>query len=89
MMSVGGNVTPWALVLVLVIFVPVDTPGRVALMSSTLGFAVFAAVTEFPVIWATAKGATPLESLGRINRKLLVRNGFIGAAIGATLSAAL
>ena len=50
-MGVGGNLGHWLTVVLLAYAVPLDAPGRVALVSAALGFAVFASVTEFPVVW--------------------------------------
>ena len=48
---------------------------------------MFAAVTEFPVIYNVAQGEQPLHALSHIDRQLLVRNGFIGAVAGLVLFA--
>jgi hypothetical protein len=82
-MSVGGNVAHWLAVLVLVLGIPLDAPGRVALVSAAFGFAVFASTTELPVIRRAYAGASPAESFAGLTGDKLRRNGWVGA--GAAL----
>jgi hypothetical protein len=83
-MSIGGNVAHWLVVLVMLVGLPLQTVGQVALASSAFGFAVFASSIEFPVIWHSYHGLSSLEALGRIPKDFLKRNGtwgLIGAAV--------
>jgi len=84
-MSVGGNVGHWLVVLVLAVFLPLDGPGRIALVSAAFGFACFASATEFPVIRRAYSGASPIESFAGLTAEKLRRNQWIGAAAGAGL----
>lgn len=79
-MSIGGNLAHWTTVLALVFLVPMDTPGRVALIAGAFGFAVFASVTEFPIIRRVAFGSTSTAALSTIRPEGLARNGLIGLA---------
>jgi hypothetical protein len=88
-MSVGGNLAHWSVVLAIAVGLAIDAPGRVALLSGSFGFAVFASLTEFPVIWKNHQGLAPLEALRGIRGDLLVRNGMLGAGSAALLGVAL
>lgn len=84
-MSVGGNVAHWLVVLVLMVLLPLDGPGRIALVSAAFGFACFASTTEFPIIQRAYSGASPVESFAGLTAEKLRRNQWIGAAAGAGL----
>jgi len=79
-LSVGGNVAHWVMVLVLAVLLPLDTVGQAALLSGSVGFAVFGSTVEFPVISRARSGASPLESLSVIPKNFLQKNGAMGAA---------
>jgi len=84
-MSVGGNVGHWAVVLAVLAFLPLDTPGRMALLASSFGFAVAASTTEFPIIGRAFSGASPVESFQGLTGAKLRRDRWIGAAAGVLL----
>ena len=84
-MSVGGNVGHWLVVAVLAAFVPLDTPGRIALLSGAIGFAFSASLTELPVIQRAYAGASPVESFRGLTRAKLKRNRWAGAGAGFLL----
>ncbi|MBW2316515.1 MAG: hypothetical protein JRH10_20320 [Deltaproteobacteria bacterium] len=88
-MSVGGNVGHWAVVLVFLAFVPLDSPGRIALLASSFGFAVSASTTEFPIIGRAFRGASAAESFAGLTGDTLRRNNWIGAAAGLVLFAVI
>ncbi|MAI80886.1 MAG: hypothetical protein CL917_18250 [Deltaproteobacteria bacterium] len=79
-LSVGGNVGHWLMVILLAVFLPLDTTGQLALLSGSFGFAVFASTVEFPVIARARTGASPMESLSVISSNFLQKNGAMGAA---------
>ena len=79
-LSIGGNVGHWLMVALLALFLPLDTTGQVALLSGSVGFAVFGSTVEFPVIARARTGASPLESLSVISSNFLQKNGAMGAA---------
>jgi hypothetical protein len=84
-MSVGGNVGHWLVVLGLAAFIPLDTVGRVALLSGAVGFAISASLTELPVIQRAYAGASPGESFRGLTRAKLKRNRWMGAGAGLLL----
>jgi hypothetical protein len=84
-MSVAGNVAHWSAVLLLFLWVPLDSPGRVALACSAFAFAFGASLTEFPVIRRSLAGASPVESFDGLSRAKLRRDRWIGIAAGALL----
>jgi hypothetical protein len=88
-MSLGGNLAHWGLVLLFVSLVPLDAPGRVALVSGAFGFAVSASTTEFPVIRRAYSGATPAESFEGLTGEKLRQHRWIGFAAGLALFAVL
>ena len=85
-MSVGGNLPTWGFALLLAWALPLDAPGRIAIVSAATGFAVFASIVEFPVMSRVAGGTPPAESLAKITSETL-RRGAIGGAIAASLLA--
>ncbi len=88
-MGLGGNAAHWAWVLVLAALLPLDAPGRVALVSGAFAFAVGASTTEFPVIRRAYAGATPVESFAGLTGARLRRDRWIGIAAGLILFAVL
>jgi hypothetical protein len=88
-MSVAGNVAHWALVLAVWVALPLDAPGRIALLASTFGFAVSASTTEFPIIGRAFSGSSPVESFKGLTGEKLRRDRWIGAAAGLALFALL
>ena len=84
-MSVGGNVGHWLVVLVLAAFVPLDTVGRVALLSGAVSMAISASLTEFPVIQRAYAGASPGDSFLGLTRAKLKRNRWMGVGAGLLL----
>ena len=88
-MSVGGNVPTWGVALLLAIALPLDAPGRIALVSSAVAFSVFANVVELPVISRVASGMAPVESLGKITPAVIRAGAIGGAAAGVLLASVL
>ena len=84
-MSVGGNVGHWLVFLALLAFLPLDTAGRIALVSGAFGVAVAASTTEIPIIRRSFAGASPVESFKGFSGELLRRNNWIGTGAGVAL----
>jgi hypothetical protein len=84
-MSVGGNLAHWSAVALLFLWVPLDSPGRVALACSAFAFAFGASLTEFPVMRRSFAGASPVESFKGLTGAKLRRDRWIGIAAGALL----
>jgi hypothetical protein len=87
-MSVGGNLPTWGFALLLAMALPLDAPGRIAIVSSAVGFSIFALIVEAPVMSRVAGGMAPAESLGKITAST-IRSGAIGGAVGALLIASM
>ena len=84
-MSVGGNLAHWAVVLLLALLVPMDTPGRQALVCAAFGFAISASTTELPIIQRAYSGVAPKECFRGLTGAVLKRNNWIGAVAGVAL----
>jgi hypothetical protein len=84
-MSVGGNVGHWLVVAFLVLALPYTSPGQIALLSGAFGFAVFASVTELPIIQHAFAGASPKESFKGLTGAVLRKNQKTGAVAGLLL----
>ena len=82
-MSIGGNLGHAFVLAVFVLALPLGSPGQVALVAGSLGFAVFASSIEIPVILRSRQGASSLEALGTIPRDFVKRHGRYG--LGAAL----
>jgi hypothetical protein len=78
-MSIGGNVGHFLVLLLLFVALPLETPGRIALVAGSFGSTVFASSVEFPVISKARAGMAPVEALGTIPRDFIRRNGTAGA----------
>lgn len=68
-MTYGGHVLPWLGLILLVLLVPLDSLGRIALISSIFGFIVFATVIEYNIIKDTFAGADPLGRLQELSAR--------------------
>lgn len=88
-MSVGGNLGHWGLFIALLAALPLDAPGRAALVAASFGFAVSASVTEFPIIARAYSGVPPIECFRGLTGAKLRRDRWIGAAAGLVLFAIL
>jgi hypothetical protein len=82
-MSIGGNVAHWLVVLVLLLGLPLETVGQIALASGAFGFAVFASSIELPVIRHSYNGVPSLDALSRIPKDFVKRNGTWGLLAAA------
>ncbi len=78
-MSIAGNVAHFLVVIFFLLALPLETPGRIALVAGAIGQAVFASSIEFPVISKARAGMAPAEALATIPRDFLRRNGSAGA----------
>lgn len=62
-MSLGGIIGTWSLVLLVLVFVPLDSPGRVALFAVALAHGISVLVFEGPVVARAMRGEAPQASL--------------------------
>ena len=81
-MSIGGNLAHWSLVLLLLYALPLSSLGNAALIAGAFGFAVFASVTEVPVIRKSLEGAESIEAMAAIESNALRRNIRTGVIAG-------
>ena len=88
-MSFGGWVMHWALLLLLVIAVPFDSLGRIALVSSIFGFIVYATFIETGILRQTLSGADPEETLNQLTAKTFQQATIAGTVGGLFALAAL
>ena len=86
-MSLGGSIGNWGAVLLLAWAIPVVEAGPAALVSGALGFSVFTAFVEWPVLSKSRNGMDGLEALKTIPRDFTSRYlpYGLGAAAGAFL----
>ena len=89
-MSFGGWVFHWGLLLILVAVLPLDSIGRIALVSSIFGFILYATFIETGILRQTLGGSDPAEPLGQLSVKTFQQAGVVGSVAGlfalATLS---
>lgn len=88
-MSFGGWVMHWALLLLLVIAIPFDSLGRIALVSSVFGFIVYATFIETGILRQTLSGADPKETLNQLTAKTFQQATIVGTVGGLFALAAL
>jgi len=88
-MSFGGWALHWTLVVLLVIAIPFDSLGRIALVSSVFGFIVYATVIETGILRQTLDGADPKETLDQLSAKTFQQATAAGMLGGLFALAAL
>lgn len=82
-MSAGGQLGGVLAVLLIYMSMPIDSSGRVMLVSAAIGSAVFAGLVEWPVIMRTRQSKQPREELAKINKAGLYRSSLIGVVVAA------
>ena len=89
-MSFGGWVFHWGLLAILVLAMPFDSIGRIALVSSVFGFILYATFIETGILRQTLGGSDPAETLGQLSAKTFQQAGIVASVAGlfalATLS---
>ena len=81
-MSFGGWVFHWGLLAILVLAMPFDSIGRIALVSSVFGFILYATFIETGILRKTLSGSDPAETLGQLSAKTFQQAGIIGSVAG-------
>ena len=81
-MSFGGWVFHWGLLAILVLAMPFDSIGRIALVSSVFGFILYATFIETGILRKTLGGSDPAETLGQLSAKTFQQAGIIGSVAG-------
>ncbi|MDJ0853332.1 MAG: hypothetical protein QNK04_33620 [Myxococcota bacterium] len=82
-MSWGGILTPWLLVLLVALLVPIDTASRALLLAVFVTRAVQVSVFEVPVVQRASRGGDPREELGRQLEAGFATSRYVGLAVGA------
>lgn len=88
-MTYGGHIFHWSMLLILVIALPLDGLGRIALVSAVFGFIVFASVIEYNIVKDTWAGMDPRTRLDQLTKKDFQQSMAIGALGGLFAFAAL
>ena len=81
-MSFGGWVFHWGLLAILVLALPFDSIGRIALVSSVFGFILYATFIETGILRKTLGGSDPAETLGQLSAKTFQQAGILGSVAG-------
>ena len=81
-MSFGGWVFHWGLLAILVLALPFDSVGRIALVSSVFGFILYATFIETGILRKTLGGSDPAETLGQLSAKTFQQAGIVGSVAG-------
>ena len=81
-MSFGGWVFHWGLLAILVLALPFDSIGRIALVSSVFGFILYATFIETGILRKTLGGSDPAATLGQLSAKTFQRAGIVGSVAG-------
>ena len=81
-MSFGGWVFHWGLLAILVLALPFDSIGRIALVSSIFGFILYATFIETGILRKTLGGSDPAETLGQLSAKTFQQAGIVGSVAG-------
>ncbi len=81
-MTYGGHILHWSIFLILLIALPLDTLGRIALVSAVFGFIVFATVIEYNIVKDTWAGVDPEERLKQLTTRDFQQAGMIGTLGG-------
>ncbi len=88
-MTGGGHVFHWGILVLLLIALPLDSLGRITLVSSVFGFIVFATMIEFNVVKDTWSGTDPEARLRALNAKDFRQAAVVGTLGGLFAIAAL
>jgi hypothetical protein len=72
-MSIGGSLGNWGMVLFLALALPLGTLGPDALVAGAVGFSVFTAFVEFPVIKNARAGMNGFDALMKIPKDFTTR----------------
>ncbi len=82
-MSIGGNAGNWAAALFFALALPLGSIGPDALVAGAVGFSVFTALVEFPVIRKSQAGMPGIDALRTIPKDFT--NRYLPYAVGAGL----
>ena len=89
MMTLGGHILHWSMLLLLVVALPLDTLPRIALVSAVFAFVVFATFIEYNITKDTRAGADPGERLAALSADDFRHATVVGGIAGLFAMAAL
>lgn len=81
-MTYGGHIFHWVIFLVLVIALPLDSLGRIALVSAIFGFIAFATFIEYHIVKDTWAGKAPAVRIKEITPRDFQQATVIGSLAG-------
>ena len=88
-MTYGGHVLHWSILILLLIAIPLDSLGRIALVSAVFGFVVFATFIEVNILRQTFAGEDPESVLNALTTEDIKKAGAVGTIGGLLAIAAL
>ena len=88
-MTYGGHIFHWAILLLLLIALPLDTLGPIALVSAIFGFIVYATVIEYNIVKDTWAGMEPDVRLKQLSADDFKQATIIGTIAGLFAMAGL
>ncbi len=88
-MTYGGHVLHWSILILLLIMVPLDSLGRIALVSAIFGFIVFATFIEYNVVKDTMNGVDPESRLQALTKRDFQQASIAGTIAGLFVLASL
>ncbi len=86
-MSWGGILTPWLVVVLVLLLVPLDTVGRVVLLAAFVARAAQVSLFEVPVTLRALRGGDPRAELGKELKAGFGRSRSLGNMIGVAVGA--
>ena len=81
-MSWAGQAGSIAAIILLVILIPLDNPGRVMLVAAAIGNAIFGGIIEWPVLIRVRNSHNPVQELSKITSPVVNRSIMMGIAGG-------
>lgn len=88
-MTYGGHIFHWGILLILLLSIPLDNLGRIALVSAQFGFIVFATMIEYNILKDTWGGRDPAIRITEITPKDFQQSYLAGTLAGVFAIAAL
>ena len=88
-MTYGGHIAHWAIFILMLIALPLDGLGRIALVSAIFGFIAFATYLEYNIVKDTWGGMDPKTRLSQLTPGDFKQSTIIGAIAGLFALAAL
>ena len=87
-MTYGGHILHWSILIALLLMVPLDSLGRIALVSAIFGFIAFATFIEYNIVKDTREGMDPETRLRALTPNDF-RQAYVAGAIGGLFALAM